>query len=129
MLSVTGLINIDISDFKTVIHTQGFASVGMAKAKNASDIETAINQILDNPLVENIDISSAKGTIINIVSQHELALDTYHLIGNIIQQRISAEANLIVGLTIDPTIKNAIEVFLLTTGIAFNPKPILQVCG
>jgi cell division protein FtsZ len=129
MLSVTGLINIDISDFKTVIHTQGCASVGMAKAKNASDIETAINRLLDNPLVENIDISSANGAIINIVSQHELALDTYHLIGNIIQQRISAEANLIVGLTIDPSIKNAIEVFLLTTGIAFNPKPILQVCS
>jgi cell division protein FtsZ len=129
MLSVTGLINIDISDFKTVIHTQGFASVGLAKAKDASDIETAVNRLLDNPLVENIDISSANGAIINIVSQHELALDTYHLIGNIIQQRISAEANLIVGLTIDPSIKNAIEVFLLTTGIAFNPKPILQVCS
>jgi cell division protein FtsZ len=103
----------------------------MAKAKNASDIETAVNKLLENPLVENIDIRSANGAIINIVSQQEqeLALDTYHLIGNIIQQRISADANLIVGLTIDPTIKNAIEVFLLTTGIAFNSKPILQVCG
>jgi cell division protein FtsZ len=101
----------------------------MAKAKSTSDIETAVNRLLDNPLVENIDISSANGAIINIVSQQELALDTYHLIGNIIQQRISADANLIVGLTIDPRIKNTIEVFLITTGIAFNSKPILQVCG
>jgi cell division protein FtsZ len=66
MLSVTGLINIDISDFKTVIYTQGFASVGMAKAKNASYIEKAVNRLLDNPLVEKIDISSAHGAIINI---------------------------------------------------------------
>lgn len=120
MLSVTGLINIDISDFKSVIHTQGYASVGMAKANNASDIEIAINRLLDNPLVESNDISSANGAIINIVSQQELALDTYHLIGNIIQQRISADANLIVGLTIDPAINNAIEVFLFTTGIPFR---------
>jgi hypothetical protein len=33
----------------------------------------------------NIDISSANDAIINIVSQQELALHTYHRIGNIIQ--------------------------------------------
>lgn len=129
MLSVTGLINIDISDFKTVIETQGFASIGMAKAKSTADIEKAVNRLLDNPLVEEIDLSTAQGSIVNIVSQQELDLETYQLIGHIIQQRVSTNANLIVGLTIDPSIKNEIEVFLLTTGINFNPKPQLQICG
>lgn len=129
MLSVTGLINIDISDFKTVIATQGFASIGTAKAKTTADIEQSINHLLDNPLVEQIDLSVAQGAIVNIVSQQEVDLEIYQLIGQLIQQRVSADANLIVGLTIDPSINNEIEVFVLTTGINFNPKPQLKICG
>ncbi|WP_351089611.1 hypothetical protein [Shewanella sp. S1-49-MNA-CIBAN-0167] len=63
MLSVTGLINIDISDFKTVIYTQRFASVGMAKAKNASYIEKAVNRLLDNPLVVSLRQYSVTSSI------------------------------------------------------------------
>ncbi|RPA61454.1 hypothetical protein EGC86_10345 [Shewanella frigidimarina] len=54
MLSVYELIIIDISDFKTLIYTQGFAPVGMAKAKIPAISKW---QLIDYKLIDWLNIS------------------------------------------------------------------------
>lgn len=62
-ISQSGIINIDLNDFIAVVSHQGRAAMGVAKQVKGEDLQLTINNALKNPLLEEVDLSHAKGRL------------------------------------------------------------------
>ena len=74
LITKTGLISLDCADVRTVIKEMGFAMMGTAVAEGENKDVEASNLALTNPLIENIDMNTAKGVIVNISGGSDMTL-------------------------------------------------------
>ena len=117
-ISQSGLINIDLNDFIEIISHPGRAAMGVARHTNDDDLQLTINNALKNPLLEDIDLTLAKGAIVSVMASQQIELSQYHQIGETLQQQLSANALVIIGLTIVPELDCELELMVIATGIA-----------
>src|SRR4030095_13018551 len=66
IISCPGMINVDFADVKTVMAEMGLAMMGSAKAAGADRARLAAEQAVACPLLEDINISDARGVLVNI---------------------------------------------------------------
>lgn len=116
-IAQSGLINIDMNDFKTVINHPGKAVMGVARRQRDESVEAVVEKALRNPLLDDVDMKSAQAAIVNIVAGESFELADYNLIGEAVQQQLSEMATVVIGLTIDPALDQQIEVMVIATGI------------
>ena len=118
-----GLINIDFADVKAIMNEAGTtAMMGMGGSKGIEDpIERAVDAVekaLDCPLLENIDISNARGVMGHIVSGTAFTLDEYETVGDTLKNIASVDARIIIGVTIDESLADLdLNVTVILTGI------------
>lgn len=116
-ISQSGLVNIDLNDFISVISHQGRAAMGFAKQMANEDLEQTIAKALKNPLLEDVDISRAKGAIVSIMANENIELSEYNKIGETLHQQLDSGATVIIGLTIVPDLDCELELMIIATGI------------
>ena len=125
LITQPGLINLDFADVRTVIKEMGFAMMGTAVAEGDNKAVEASNLALTNPLIENIDMNTAKGVIVNISGGHDMTLLEVDHAANIIRQSVNPEANIIFGSLIDDTLQGKLKISIFATGIEATGKKIL----
>ena len=125
LITQPGLINLDFADVRTVIKEMGFAMMGTAVAEGDNKAVEASNLALTNPLIENIDMSTAKGVIVNISGGSDMTLLEVDHAANIIRQSVNPEANIIFGSLIDETLQGKLKISIFATGIEASGKKIL----
>ena len=113
----SGLVNIDLNDFITVVSNKGRAAMGLARQQANDDLQLTINRALKNPLLEDIDLTQAKGAIVSVIASENIELEQYNEIGNTIQQQLAPSAMVIIGLTIVPDLDCELELMVIATGI------------
>ncbi|EGG13934.1 mitochondrial cell division protein [Cavenderia fasciculata] len=111
-----GLINLDFADVKTIMCDSGKTLMGVGEAEGKGRDLLAAEQALNNPLLENINISGAKGVLIN-VSGSDATLQEVDQIVNIVSSKVDPAANIIFGSTLDSEANGRIRVTLIVTGI------------
>ena len=116
-ISQSGLINIDLNDFIEVISYQGRAAMGVARQQANDDLQQTIANALQNPLLEKIELTQAKGAIVSVIATDNIELSQYNLIGACLQQQLNADAMVIIGLTIVPELDCELELMVIATGI------------
>ncbi|WOT05023.1 cell division protein FtsZ [Shewanella youngdeokensis] len=116
-ISQSGLINIDLNDFIAVVSHQGRAAMGVAKQEKGEDLQVTINNALKNPLLEEVDLTHAKGAIVSVMATEDIELSQYNSIGASIQQQLDPSALVIIGLTIVPELECELELMIIATGI------------
>ena len=125
LITQPGLINLDFADVRTVIKELGFAMMGTAVAEGDNKAVEASNLALTNPLIENIDMNTAKGVIVNISGGSDMTLLEVDHAANIIRQSVNPEANIIFGSLIDETLQGKLKISIFATGIEASGKKIL----
>lgn len=117
-----GFINVDFNDVKTVMKESGTAmmGVGVALADSENKAEEAAQKAIDCPLLEEADLSGAKGLIINVSSDGLIDLEEFETIGETIKQITHKDATIIMGTSVDSTLNGAIKVTIIATGLVSN---------
>ena len=114
----TSDINLDFADFKTIMTHPGDSLMTLGEGKGDTASEDGIEDALYSPLLGDIDINNAKGALIHFEINSEYPLMNLGMSMNIIEDKISEEADIIFGTTInDELALDEVKVTLVISGI------------
>ena len=116
LIRVTGEINVDFADVRTVMAARGPALMGSGFGEGDNRAQEAAQEAISSPLLDDLSISGAKGVLINITGGMDLAIDEVTTISTIIQQEAGDEAEIIFGAVHNPELENQIRVTVIATG-------------
>lgn len=112
-----GLINVDFADVKTVMSERGIAMMGAGSASGEGRAQQATEKAISSPLLENIDLSGARGMLVNVTAGSDFGLNEYEEVGNIVYDLIEDDSTVVIGTVIDPEIQDEVRVTIVATGI------------
>jgi cell division protein FtsZ len=112
-----GLINLDFADVRAVMDEMGKAMMGTGEASGENRAVQAAEKAIANPLLDEISLNGAKGVLINITGGYDLTLFEMDEAAEKIREKVDADANIIVGSTLDPSMEGSIRVSVVATGI------------
>ena len=112
-----GLVNLDFADVETVMSSMGKAMMGTGEAEGEGRAEKATELALNNPLIDDYSLRGAKGLLINITGGDDLKLFEVDEIVNKIRSEVDAEAEIINGSIIDPSLDGKIRVSIVATAL------------
>ncbi|MEM6695595.1 MAG: cell division protein FtsZ [Pseudomonadota bacterium] len=112
-----GLINLDFADVRAVMDEMGKAMMGTGEASGEDRAIQAAEKAIANPLLDEISLRGAKGVLINITGGSDLTLFELDEAANRIREEVDAEANIIVGSTLEDDMDGAMRVSVVATGI------------
>ncbi len=116
LISVTGLVNVDFADVKTVMAQGGAALMGTGVGRGDNRAIEAAQQAIASPLLDNVSISGSTGVLVNITGGQDLTLGEVHQINEIIQEAVGDEAEIIFGAVHEPAMQGEIRVTVIATG-------------
>ncbi|MEM8979290.1 MAG: cell division protein FtsZ [Pseudomonadota bacterium] len=118
-----GLINLDFADVRAVMDEMGKAMMGTGEATGEDRAIQAAEKAIANPLLDEISLKGAKGVLINITGGYDLTLFELDEAANRIREEVDADANIIVGSTLDTDTEGMMRVSVVATGIDAIEKP------
>jgi cell division protein FtsZ len=117
IITITGIINRDFADIKTIMEGMGYAVMGTATASGDNRAVSATRQAIASPLLEDASINGAQGILLNITGSSKLTLHEVHEASSIVQQVAAENANIIFGAVHDESMAGAVKVTVIATGI------------
>lgn len=115
LITVTGLINVDFADVKTIMTNAGSALMGIGIASGENRAVVAAKEAVSSPLLET-SIEGAKGVLLNITGSSNLGLFEVNEAAAIITEAADPDANIIFGAVIDENMGNEVRVTVIATG-------------
>jgi cell division protein FtsZ len=122
VINVPGMINVDFADVCTVMSENGMAMMGSAVASGENRAQRAAEQAIASPLLEDVDLTGARGVLVNVTSSSEITLEEFHEVMNCFQFAAS-EATVIVGSVFDENMGDDLRVTIVATGLGEVRKP------
>jgi cell division protein FtsZ len=117
VITVTGYINVDFEDVRTVMSNSGVAIMGSAKASGENRALRAVQEAMASPLLNDNNIKGANYILLNITSGiTEVMMDEIAEITDYIQDEAGSTAEIIWGTGMDETLGDNISVTLIATG-------------
>ncbi|MGI8498506.1 MAG: cell division protein FtsZ [Gemmatimonadaceae bacterium] len=116
LISVTGLVNVDFADVRTVMQSGGSALMGTGIGRGENRAMEAAQQAISSPLLDNVSISGATGVLVNITGGNDLTLGEVHQINEIVHDAVGDEAEIIFGAVNEPAMQGEIRVTVIATG-------------
>ena len=117
LITCPGLINVDFADVKTVMAEMGMAMMGSGKAQGEGRARVAAEAAISSPLLEDINLSGARGILVNITAGMDLSIGEFDEVGSTIKQFASENATVVVGTVIDPELSGEMRVTIVATGL------------
>jgi cell division protein FtsZ len=117
IINVDGLVNVDFEDVKTVMGEQGKAMMGTATVAGVDRARLAAEQAVASPLLEGVDLSGARGVLVNITSSRSLRLSETREVMNTIKSYAAEDATVIFGAVYDDAMGDALRVTVVATGL------------
>lgn len=127
LITRPGLINVDFADVRTVMSEMGTAMMGSGVAKGEDRAEEAAESAIACPLLEDIDLSGARGILVNITAGPDFAIDEFETVGNAVKAFASENATVVVGTVIDMDMSDELRVTVVATGIGAEKKPEISI--
>jgi cell division protein FtsZ len=116
LISVTGEVNVDFADVRTVMAARGPALMGSGFGEGDNRAQEAAQEAISSPLLDDVSIAGARGVLINITGGMDLAIDEVTTISSIIQEEAGDEAEIIFGAVHDPELEGKVRVTVIATG-------------
>jgi len=116
LVTTSGLVNLDFADIKAVMANGGVSLIGMGESDTENRALDSVDKAMQNPLLD-VDISNAKGALVNIIGGPNMSLDECKQIIETIGNKLSPDAKLIWGAQISPDMEKSIRVLLIVTGV------------
>ena len=116
LITKTGLVSLDFADIRSIMKGSGMAMIGMGESEYGDRAIESVHEELSSPLLD-IDISNAKGALINISGSSDLTLQESEKIVQIVADKLDPEANIIWGAQIDESLHNIIRTTIVVSGV------------
>ena len=126
LIAVTGTVNLDFADVKTIMKDTGMAHMGIGRASGENRAEDAAKQAVQSPLLET-SIEGARGVIINITGGPNLGLHEVNTAAELVQRSVDPEANIIFGVVTDENLGDEISITVIATGFEQQEPPISSI--
>jgi cell division protein FtsZ len=123
LISVTGLVNVDFADVRTVMQNGGSALMGTGIGRGENRAMEAAQQAISSPLLDNVSVSGATGVLVNITGGTDLTLGEVHQINEIVHDAVGDEAEIIFGAVNEPAMQGEIRVTVIATGFDRAVQP------
>lgn len=117
-----GMINLDFADIGTVMKNRGLAHMGVGHGKGENKTLEAVRQAVASPLIETT-IEGATGVVLNIKGGSDITLREVSEAANMVKEVIDPSCNLIFGSSIDPEMRDEVEITIIATGFK-SPEEI-----
>lgn len=117
IINVPGLINVDFADVRTIMGEQGKAMMGIGEASGANRARIAAEQAVASPLLDGVELSGAKGVIVNIAASRALKLRETNDVVNTIRAFCDEDATIIHGTVYEESMGDSLRVTVVATGI------------
>lgn len=116
MIMLSGIVNVDFADIKTIMKNSGTALFGVGKAKGEKRAEESAKAALNSPLLD-VSPKGAKGVLFNISGGRDISLAEIDEVGKIITQEINPGAKVIFGAVQDEKLDTGeMKVTVIATG-------------
>jgi len=119
LITKNSLINLDFADVQTVMKDKGLAHVGIGSAKGDEKALEAVKAAVASPLLET-SIQGASDVIVNICG--DVGLNDANEATSYVQDMTGADANIILGITVDESMDDEVSVTVIATGLG-EPAP------
>ncbi len=116
LIRVSGEVNVDFADVRTIMSCRGPALMGSGFGEGDNRGQEAAQEAISSPLLDNVSIAGAQGVLINITGGMDLAIDEVTQISTIIQEEAGDEAEIIFGAVHDPELEGKVRVTVIATG-------------
>lgn len=117
LITRPGLINVDFADVRTVMSEMGMAMMGTGVSSGEHRARLAAEAAIASPLLEDVDLTGAKGVLVNITSGLDLSIGEFEEVGEVIREITSDSATVVVGTVIDPELRDEVRVTVIVTGL------------
>ncbi len=117
LIHVTGEVNVDFADVRTVMASRGPALMGTGHGEGENRAVDAAQEAISSPLLDNVSISGAQGVLINITGGMDLTIDEVTTIASIIQEAAGEDAEIIFGAVHAPDSEQEVRVTVIATGL------------
>jgi len=117
LITKPGLINVDFADVRTVMSEMGVAMMGTGRASGDQRAREAAELAIRSPLLEDINLSGARGILVNITAGLDLAIGEFDEVGNTVKEFARDDATVVVGTVIDPDMVDEMRVTVVATGL------------
>jgi cell division protein FtsZ len=117
LITVTGYINVDFEDVKTVMKDSGVAIMGVGIANGEFRASQAIEQAMSSPLLCDDNVEGANNILLFITSgKDEIKMDEISEITDYIKGKTKSSTEVIWGNGIDESLEDKISVTIIATG-------------
>jgi len=127
IINVPGLVNVDFADVRTVMGEQGKAMMGIGEAAGLDRARLAAEQAVASPLLDGVDLSGARGVIVNITASRSLKLRETNEVINTIKAFCADDATIIHGTVFEDDMADRLRVTVVATGIGRKPAAVRPV--
>jgi cell division protein FtsZ len=117
LITRPGLINVDFADVRTVMSEMGMAMMGSASAKGEGRAREAALAAVSSPLLEDVNISGARGLLVNVTAGLDMSIGEFEEVGNAVKEFASDDATVVVGTVIEPEMREELRVTIVATGL------------
>ncbi len=124
LITVTGLVNVDFADVRTVMEQGGSALMGTGIGRGENRATDAAQQAIASPLLDNVSVSGATGVLVNITGGDDLTLGDVHQIVEIVKDAVGEDAEIIFGTVNEKAMQGECRVTVIATGFDKSPSNI-----
>ena len=117
LITRPGLINVDFADVRTVMSEMGMAMMGSAVAHGEERAKTAAVAAISSPLLEDVDLSGAKGMLVNITTSENINIGELQAVGHEVTKDASDKVRFKMGTVIDNELGEEMRVTVVATGL------------
>lgn len=117
LITRPGLINVDFADVRTVMSEMGMAMMGTGIATGENRAREAAEAAISSPLLDDVNLSGAKGVLVNITAGLDMSIGEFEEVGDAIKGFTSEGATVVVGTVIDPEMTEELRVTVVVTGL------------
>lgn len=118
IITKPGNMNVDFADIKTIMKQKGFALIGFATASGSDRAKKAALEAISSPLLENVQISGARGVLVNITGSSNLGLHEVSSAVSVIYEQAHEDASIVLGSVIDDSMGDDVSVSVIATGFS-----------
>jgi len=115
LITITGIINVDFADVRTIMKDAGSALMGIGRASGENRAIEAARQAIDSPLLE-LSIDGAMGILYNITIGPDGTMYEVEEASKAITEAAHPEANIIFGAIVDEAMSGEIKITVIATG-------------
>jgi cell division protein FtsZ len=127
IINVPGHINVDFNDVKTIMGEQGKAMMGTAVASGVDRARIAAEQAVASPLLDGIDLSGARGVLVNVTASRSLKGKEIKEVMATVRAFAAPDASIAQGIAYDDNMGEELRVTVVATGLGRGRKNVQLV--